>query len=215
MRSLSSEPELNAVERDGGQRTGSRAATDRFREAVGRASSTYLEVAGWSELVDHLGDVEVVAIAPSLARAWPHLVAALEGRGARVVIPDGDDPAAQVADVPVGVTWAEMAIAETGSLLVSEHELGDRVVTMLCRRLVQIVAADAIEARLEAAASWMQSRSGQPGFASLMTGPSRTADIERSLTIGVQGPDEVDVVVLLDTEVRSDTGTDANSGESA
>ena len=215
LRFLSSEPVLSAVGRDGGQRSGSRAATDRFREAVGRAGSSFHELSGWPELVDHLGDVEVVAIAPSLARTWPHLVVALEDRGARVVIPDGDDPAAQVADVPVGVTWAEMAVAETGSLLVSEHELGDRVVTMLCRRLVQIVAADAIEARLEAAASWMQSRSGQPGFASLMTGPSRTADIERSLTIGVQGPDEVDVVVLFDTEVDAGTGVDAKGEVSA
>lgn len=176
------------------------------------AGSHYLEVAGWAALVDHLGDVEVVAIAPSLARSQPHLVAALEHRGVDVVIPDGEDPAAQVADVPVGVTWAEMAIAETGSLLVSEHELGDRVVTMLCRRLVQVVAAEAIEARLEAAATWMQSRAGKPGFASLMTGPSRTADIERSLTIGVQGPDEVEVVVLLDI-VEGDGSGDAPNRE--
>ncbi len=186
-----------------------------LRSTTEVAGSNYLEVAGWSEFVDHLGDVEVVAIAPSLARAQAHLVAALEERGARVVIPDGEDPAAQVADVPVGVTWAEMAIAETGSLLISEHELGDRVVTMLCRRLVQLVDADAIGARLEAAAGWMQSRAGQPGFASLMTGPSRTADIERSLTIGVQGPDEVDVVVLLDTEVHADAGADSTSEVSA
>jgi L-lactate dehydrogenase complex protein LldG len=89
-----------------------------------------------------------------------------------------------------------LAIAETGSVLVSEHDLGDRVVTMLCRRLVQVVDAGAVVDRLEAAADWLAERAGQPGFASLMTGPSRTADIERSLTIGVQGPDEVDVVVL-------------------
>ncbi len=186
-----------------------------LRSTTEIAGSNYLEVAGWPQLVDHLGDVEVVAIAPSLARGQPHLVAALEDRGARVVIPDGEDPAAQVADVPVGVTWAEMAIAETGSLLVSEHGLGDRVVTMLCRRLVQVVDAGAIEERLEAAASWMQSRAGQPGFASLMTGPSRTADIERSLTIGVQGPDEVDVVVLLDTEVEGEPGADVKGEVSA
>jgi L-lactate dehydrogenase complex protein LldG len=212
---LSSEPEVSAVERDGGQQTGSRAATDRFRDAVGRASSSFHEFSGWPELVEHLGDVEVVAIAPSLARSQPHLVAALEGRGARVVVPDGEDPAAQVADVPVGVTWAEMAIAETGSLLISEYELGDRVVTMLCRRLVQVIGADAIEARLEAAATWMRNRAGQPGFVSLMTGPSRTADIERSLTIGVQGPDAVDVVVLRDTEVRVATGAGSTNEVSA
>lgn len=170
-----------------------------LRAATEVAGSTYLELPGWAGLVDHLADVEVVALAPSLARSAAHLVAALEDRGVTVVIPDGEDPAAQVADVPVGITWAEMAIAETGSLLVAEHELGDRVVTMLCRRLVQLVDVATIEARLEAAASYLQAHAGQPGFASLMTGPSRTADIERSLTIGVQGPDEVDVVVLLDT----------------
>ncbi|MFN2332751.1 MAG: lactate utilization protein C, partial [Halomonas sp.] len=120
--------------------------------------------------------------------------------GVRVVVPDGDDPAAEVADVPVAIVRAEMGVAESGSLLISEHTLGDRVVTMLCHRLIQVVeAADVVE-RLESAAEWLAVRSGQPGFASLMTGPSRTADIERSLTIGVQGPDEVDVLVLTATD---------------
>ena len=38
---------------------------------------------------------------------------------------------------------------------------------------------------------------GEPRqYLSIITGPSRTADIERSLTIGVQGPSELHVVLL-------------------
>jgi L-lactate dehydrogenase complex protein LldG len=185
-------------------------ARERFRAAAEAASSGYLEVAGWADVVDHLrGDVEVVAIAPSLHRAEPGLRNLFEQAGVRVVVPDGPDPAAEVADVEVGLTRGEMGIAESGSVLVSEHALGDRVVTMLCARLVQVVAAGAIEERLEAAAAWFQARVGQPGFASLMTGPSRTADIERSLTIGVQGPDEVEVVVLTGEADRPSREVDA------
>ena len=173
----------------------------RFVAAVDAASARYVELGDWTAVVDHVrGHAEVVAIAPSLARAEPTLQQRFVDGGVTVVIPDGDDPASEVADVPVGLVRGEMAIAETGSVLVAEHELGDRVVTMLCHRLVQVVAAGDIAPRLEDAAAWLAQRGGAPGFASLMTGPSRTADIERSLTIGVQGPDEVDVVVLVAAE---------------
>jgi L-lactate dehydrogenase complex protein LldG len=182
---------------------------ERFRTAVEAASSSYLELADWEALIAHLaGDPELggdgaarrrVALAPSLVAAQPHLVAGFTDVGFEVVVPDGPDPAAEVADVPLAVVHAELAVAETGSVLIAEHALGDRVVTMLCRRLVQVVDGDSIVGRLEGAADWLRERGAQPGFASLMTGPSRTADIERSLTIGVQGPDEVDVVVFTGT----------------
>lgn len=193
---------------------------DRFRTAVEAASSRYLELSDWDAVVAHLADSlqddgvgdrghrerEVVALAPSLAAIEPDLVARFGAAGVEVVVPDGDDPAAQVADVPVAVVRGELAIAETGSVLISEHALGDRVVTMLCRRLVQVVEAGTILDRLEGAADWLRERGGKPGFASLMTGPSRTADIERSLTIGVQGPDEVEVVVLTATSDTAASG---------
>jgi L-lactate dehydrogenase complex protein LldG len=170
---------------------------ERFRANVEAASSAYLELDGWDEVVAHVGGLaDAIALSPSLAAARPGLVASLEATGARVVIPDGDDPASEVADVPLAIVRGELGIAETGSVLVSEHALGDRVVTMLCRRLVQVIPKESIAGRLEDAAVWLSARSGEPGFASLMTGPSRTADIERSLTIGVQGPDEVEVIVL-------------------
>lgn len=186
-------------------------ATDRrqrFEAGVTASSSSYLEVAGWQQVAEHAGGYsDVVAIAPSLAAATPEVRERLEAAGIRVVVPDGDDPAAEVADVPVAIVRAEMGVAESGSLLVSEHALGDRVVTMLCHRLIQVVAAPDIIDRLESAAEWLAHRGGQPGFASLMTGPSRTADIERSLTIGVQGPDEVDVLVLTASDPTDPTET--------
>lgn len=185
---------------DGAQRT-------LLRTKVEAAASTYQEVAGWEEVAAHAASLgERVAVAPSLHAALPSLATMLEDHGCTVVVPGEKDPAADVADVPVAIVAGVMAVAETGSVLVAEHELRDRVVTMLCQRLLQVVVADDVVDRLEDAAAWLAPRGGQAGFASLMTGPSRTADIERSLTIGVQGPDEVDVLVL--------TGADATNEES-
>lgn len=177
-------------------RTAARNATD-FRRAVGATGAAYLELPDWGEVALHAREHGGrVAVTPSLDGRHPGLRAALVALGIEVVIPDGDDPAAQVADVPVGVAAGELGVAETGSVLVAEHHLTDRVVTMLCDRLVLVLDRSSIADRLEDAARWLSEAKGRAGFASLITGPSRTADIERSLTIGVQGPQEVDVVVL-------------------
>lgn len=176
-----------------------------LRDRVEAAASSYHELEGWDAVAAHAADhAERVAIAPSLHARQPGLAASLEALGCSVVIPGADDPAANVVDVPVAIVGGLLAVTETGSVLVSEHDLSDRVVTMLCHRLVQVVAADDVVDRLEDVATWLAARGGQAGFASLMTGPSRTADIERSLTIGVQGPDEVDVVVLVGPDAASE-----------
>lgn len=169
-----------------------------LRSRVEAAAGTYLEVEGWEQVVEHVAGLgDRVALPPSLDASQPWLADRLGQHGCTVVVPGADDPAGDVADVPVGIVAGVLAVAETGSVLVDELELADRVVSMLCRRLVQVVAAGDLVDRLEDAAAWLAPRGGQAGFASLMTGPSRTADIERSLTIGVQGPDEVDVLVVL------------------
>ena len=181
---------------------------EQFRAGVEVAASVYLEKPDWAAIVAHVAaQADAVALAPSLVTEEPDLAAALEAAGCTIVIPDEGDPAASVADVAVAIVQGELGVAETGSVLVSEHRLADRVVTMLCKRLVQVVPADRLVDRLEDVADWLAARAGQPGFASLMTGPSRTADIERSLTIGVQGPDEVEVIVLTGTIDEPTEGT--------
>jgi L-lactate dehydrogenase complex protein LldG len=105
---------------------------------------------------------------------------------------------AEAALATVGVSTAEALVPETGSLLLAEHSLADRLVSMLSPVLIEIVPASAILPTLDdvgaVLSEWL--RGGRPGYNTLMTGPSRSADIERSMTIGVQGPNEVHVAIL-------------------
>lgn len=166
------------------------------------AASDPREVHDWEAIVTELveasrrHDDPRIALSPTLVTAEPTLSDTLRSAGLDVVIPTPHDPAAAVADVPIGLVRGEIAVAETGSVLVAEHSLEDRVVTMLCQRLVQVVHIDDVVSRLEGLAAWLSAHSRTATFVSLMTGPSRTADIERSLSIGVQGPQEVWVRVL-------------------
>ena len=96
----------------------------------------------------------------------------------------------------VGLVRGTLGVAETGSVLLLEANLQERVVSMLCQRLVQGIPRELIVDSLDDFAGWMQAHAVDSPYATLTTGPSRTADIERELTIGVQGPRELVVVVV-------------------
>jgi L-lactate utilization protein LutC len=95
-----------------------------------------------------------------------------------------------------GVIAGELGIAETGSVLVVENEIEDRLVSMMSEHLTVLVRAETIAEHLDAAEIWFTETPNMPSYAVLLTGPSRTADIERSLTIGVQGPSTTRVVIV-------------------
>ena len=88
------------------------------------------------------------------------------------------------------------AVAETGSVAVSwpRHE---RAQALLSERLYLLVPRDEVVPTLDAALARINAlvRAGNP-YLTFMTGPSRTADIERALTVGVHGPRELHVVFV-------------------
>src|SRR5690606_8822108 len=106
----------------------------------------------------------------------------------------------EAATAVVGVTVGEAIVVETGSVLVSEFDLADRLVSMLSPVLVQVVRSSAVMHTFDEVAAELSRRvgGGRGGYHALITGPSRSADIERSLTIGVQGPAELHVALLED-----------------
>ena len=101
-----------------------------------------------------------------------------------------------IADRAVGIVRAALAVAETGSVLLVEPDPVDRYVSLLTRHLIVVVREEEIVATLAEAFEWLASQPRAAAYATFVTGPSRTADIERSLTIGVQGPSRLTVALL-------------------
>jgi L-lactate dehydrogenase complex protein LldG len=151
-------------------------------------------------LVDHpaLAQREIV-VAPDFAtpQTWAAILQLLRNKG--IEIRQAVSPAS-VADAPAGLSVAELAIAETGSVLLAENALEARVVGMLTLTHFVLVSKARLFPMLEDAGTMLleltKSGSDQRHYISLVTGPSRTADIERTLTIGVQGPKTLCVIFV-------------------
>lgn len=103
--------------------------------------------------------------------------------------------AAKLFDYDVGISTAQAAIAETGTLMLDSEAERHRLVSLVPP--VHIAIVDAANIRLtlgEALATAGQGSDLSPTI-TFITGPSRTADIELTLAIGVHGPQELYVIV--------------------
>lgn len=138
----------------------------------------------------------VVWVSAEASRAFPQLERVLRESG---VITGTPRDAATVRDAPLGITAARLAIAETGSVLLHENDLPGRATSLMTQRLIVLCPMNALVASLDEAAPVLReiARSG-PSYATLVTGPSRTADIERELAVGVQGPGVLQVVFVAE-----------------
>ena len=94
---------------------------------------------------------------------------------------------------------AEFAIAETGSVVIDSCNENLRLATCLAEKLIVVFSLSKLVASMHDVAEFLEERtSGVNGYVAFITGASRTADIERVLTIGVHGPKELTVIILKD-----------------
>ncbi|HSS94849.1 MAG TPA: LUD domain-containing protein [Candidatus Dormibacteraeota bacterium] len=102
----------------------------------------------------------------------------------------------------VGISGANMAIAETGTIVLVTNEGNADLTTTLPPVHIALFGIDKVVATLEDAVAVLRmlprSGTGQimTSYVNWITGPSRSADIEQSLTIGVHGPREMHCVIL-------------------
>lgn len=132
---------------------------------------------------------------PELARSCGLDLSGLGGElGARCVQPQSPEFRAAALRAEVGITGADFAIAETGTLVIASGLGRPRAVSLLPRLHVALVRQSQLVSRL--GSGLMRVRSGKPSAVHFVTGPSRTSDIENDLSIGVHGPARVLTIVL-------------------
>jgi L-lactate dehydrogenase complex protein LldG len=107
----------------------------------------------------------------------------------------GSDPRERQAAAELGITGCDAAIAETASLVLLSGRGRSRAVSLL--PAVHLALAQRHQLCLTMAEMFEQYSGALQSAASctLITGPSRTADIELTLTLGIHGPGRVVVVI--------------------
>lgn len=138
-----------------------------------------------------------------------NLATVLTDAGLAVTMPPAGDSVGHAAseafrkaciDADVGVTGADFAVADTGTLVLLARSGSPRMASLLPPAHVAIVRSERFIPNLPVLIDRLRSDvwpNDLPSAMTLITGPSRTGDIEQTLSIGVHGPGEVYVVVVV------------------
>ena len=109
----------------------------------------------------------------------------------------------EIAGAGMGITGADYAIADTGTLVLLTDENRPRSVSLLPPIHLAIVnKADIVSDIRELfiiLKQMLDTGWNVPSCMTFITGPSRTADIELNLTLGVHGPKELYVIIKTDS----------------
>lgn len=95
----------------------------------------------------------------------------------------------------VGISTVQAAIAETGTLVLDSTRERHRLVSLVPPVHIAIVRASQIYRTLSEVLTLIRKDQEVSPAVTFITGPSRTADIELTLAIGVHGPQELYVIV--------------------
>jgi L-lactate dehydrogenase complex protein LldG len=161
------------------------------------------------QVVDKLAEIcaenkgQEIALSGAELFAEIDLAAAFAARGFSTFGPgetDHEKLIARLANCGVGVTAADYAIAETGTIVLSSDEPNALLVSLLPPVHIAVLRSWQIVGALDEVISRLgQERIDRPNATrsvTLITGPSRTGDVELVLSIGVHGPKELHLIIL-------------------
>lgn len=189
-------------------------ALERFKEEFERINGIFHRVRGIEEVPRVVGDIarergarEVVTWSP--CELGIDLRPCLEPRGLRVAVPPPDrlEDAERryreaAARAQIGVTGADFVLAETGTLILISGSGRPRSASLLPESHVAVFGRERLLETLEQVGVMLEALHARPtdvmtgGAITFITGPSRTADIELTLTRGVHGPREVHAIFV-------------------
>ena len=139
---------------------------------------------------------------------WEHpllnalgIEALLREAGVEVISPvEGEYFARQSAQADLGITAADCMLVESGALMVSAKKGEDRSTSLLPPVHLAVVCSGqrlpAVEDLVPLWREWIRAQGRLPSAIHLITGPSRTADIELTIVLGAHGPKALHVLAL-------------------
>jgi L-lactate utilization protein LutC len=116
--------------------------------------------------------------------------------GVRTGITDRRELRDGCATVDIGITSADYALADTGTLVMLSSPQEARLISLLPPAHIAVVPRERILSGLDELFTLLPNAAEQTSSMVLITGPSRTADIEQILVRGVHGPGQITVVVV-------------------
>jgi len=162
---------------------------ERVEELGGRAHRTADARAVVAAAIE--GKTAVASNAPYLAECG-----ILSLPGVRSGITDRDELREACASADAGITSADYALADTGTLVLLSSPREARLISLLPPIHIAVVPRGRILTGLDELFSILPNPSEQTSSMLLITGPSRTADIEQILIRGVHGPGQITVLVV-------------------
>lgn len=171
-----------------------------FRQMAERMASTVDEVATLADAPGAVARYLAAQGLPLRAVVWPELGAlqwAAAGLEVEARRPKRDE--SQGADL-VGITGCFCALAETGTLVLTSSGATPASTHLLPETHIALVPASRIVAGMEDAFALMRTERGgvanmMPRVVNMVSGPSRTGDIEQTIVLGAHGPYRVHIVV--------------------
>lgn len=98
----------------------------------------------------------------------------------------------------VGISQADFLIARTGSILIHTTSSGGRRLSVLPPTHIVIAKEDQLVPSIEDALQKLGQAKDDWSYATIITGPSRTSDIEKQLVLGAHGPKRLIVILIRD-----------------
>lgn len=181
------------------------ASPERFVEALeGQGGTARLvsrydlasEVATAAGLMKGEGTDQTAVVTADTASFRDAIDRGLARAGLRAIRPEADGwrPAAELA--ALGVTSARAAVAATGSILLTPGPPAPRVASLLPAAHLAIVPAEALVAGFDELVRLVPAAAPDSSAPVLVTGPSRTSDIEMTTVLGVHGPRALTVLLV-------------------
>ncbi len=150
-------------------------------------------------------DAHRLLVWPELDSLLPGLLDGLQGRGYDPVIPAdmaGTETRTACARIAIGITGADAAFATTGSILLKSGPQHSRVASLLPLRHLALIPTTVLWDNVE---QWLAHEEQQGTLhhvlrnsanLTLVSGPSKSADIESQLTWGVHGPMNLHAILI-------------------